>query len=89
MSDCRFGVSPVNYPDPDPDKVCMFVYVGVLRPSPQRDLQFQRRFFCQQKRLKNDTKTVHKRRFLKRHCHFSKRLGVWPMILQQGLPFKR
>ena len=21
MSDCRFGVSPVNYPDPDPD-VC-------------------------------------------------------------------
>ena len=21
MSDCRFGVSPVNYPDPDPDKV--------------------------------------------------------------------
>ena len=21
MSDCRFGVSPVNYPDPDPDPV--------------------------------------------------------------------
>ena len=21
MSDCRFGVSPVNYPDPDPDQV--------------------------------------------------------------------
>ena len=21
MSDCRFGVSPVNYPDPDPDRV--------------------------------------------------------------------
>ena len=20
MSDCRFGVSPVNYPDPDPDR---------------------------------------------------------------------
>ena len=19
MSDCRYGVSPVNYPDPDPD----------------------------------------------------------------------
>ena len=19
MSDCRFGVSPINYPDPDPD----------------------------------------------------------------------
>ena len=23
MSDCRFDVSPVNYPDPDPD--CVFV----------------------------------------------------------------
>ena len=21
MNDCRFGVSPVNYPDPDPDRV--------------------------------------------------------------------
>ena len=21
MSDCRFGVSPVNYPDPDPDVI--------------------------------------------------------------------
>ena len=20
MSDCRFGVSPVNYPDPDPER---------------------------------------------------------------------
>ena len=20
MSDCRFGVSPVNYPDPDPEQ---------------------------------------------------------------------
>ena len=20
MSDCRYGVSPVNYPDPDPDR---------------------------------------------------------------------
>ena len=45
--------------------------------------------FFQRKRLKNDTKTVHKRRFLKRRCRFSKRLGVWPMKLQQGLPFKR
>ena len=24
MSDCRFGVSPVNYPDPDPDRVVNF-----------------------------------------------------------------
>ena len=23
MSDCRFGVSPVNYPDPDPDFSCL------------------------------------------------------------------
>ena len=22
MSDCRFGVSPVNYPDPDPEDNC-------------------------------------------------------------------
>ena len=22
MSDCRFGVSPVNYPDPDPEQFC-------------------------------------------------------------------
>ena len=34
MSDCRFGVSPVNYPDPDPDiklalGVC-FVYISLL-----------------------------------------------------------
>ena len=21
MSDCRFGISPVNYPDPDPERV--------------------------------------------------------------------
>ena len=23
MSDCRFGVSPVNYPDPDPDSLAL------------------------------------------------------------------
>ena len=38
-------------------------------------------FFFQRKRLKNDTKTVHKRRVLKRHCRFLKRLGIWPMKL--------
>ena len=29
MSDCRFGVSPVNYPDPDPDQsfICYLVYL--------------------------------------------------------------
>ena len=26
MSDCRFGVSPVNYPDPDPDSTIVFIY---------------------------------------------------------------
>ena len=29
MSDCRYGVSPVNYPDPDPD------------PEPKTNLQAQ------------------------------------------------
>ena len=24
MNDCRFGVSPVNYPDPDPDPELFF-----------------------------------------------------------------
>ena len=24
MSDCRFGVSPVNYPGPDPDRVLKY-----------------------------------------------------------------
>ena len=27
MSDCRFGVSPVNYPDPDPDPIDVSVLV--------------------------------------------------------------
>ena len=27
MSDCRFGVSPVNYPDPDPDHIDMTIDV--------------------------------------------------------------
>ena len=27
MSDCRFGVSPVNYPDPDPDPDCLVKYI--------------------------------------------------------------
>ena len=27
MSDCRLGVSPVNYPDPDPDPlILIFLY---------------------------------------------------------------
>ena len=31
MSDCRFGVSPVNYPDPD--SVPIYDALVVLRPS--------------------------------------------------------
>ena len=26
MSDCRFGVSPVNYPDPDPEPFLIYRY---------------------------------------------------------------
>ena len=26
MSDCRFGVSPVNYPDPDPEESVAFLF---------------------------------------------------------------
>ena len=26
MSDCRFGVSPVNYPDPDPELLSVYVF---------------------------------------------------------------
>ena len=30
MSDCRFGVSPVNYPDPDPDPAsCVKMYAEI------------------------------------------------------------
>ena len=30
MSDCRFGVSPVNYPDPDPDPHCYLFLLSVF-----------------------------------------------------------
>ena len=26
MSDCRFGVSPVNYPDPDQKELCLLIH---------------------------------------------------------------
>ena len=29
MSDCRFGVSPVNYPDPDPEGEGEHIVFGV------------------------------------------------------------
>ena len=31
MSECRFGVSPVNYPDPDPDRAAKKVKSGIQR----------------------------------------------------------
>ena len=33
MSDCRFGVSPVNYPDPDPDPGTgvVFIYSNISK----------------------------------------------------------
>ena len=37
MSDCRYGVSPVNYPDPDPDarpKSCSVCYDTLIRCEP-------------------------------------------------------
>ena len=32
MSDCRFGVSPVNYPDPDPDHLThpLHLFMGAI-----------------------------------------------------------
>ena len=27
MNDCRFGVSPVNYPDPDPDESLLKFFI--------------------------------------------------------------
>ena len=29
MSDCRFGVSPVNYPDPDPEVYSIFSIINL------------------------------------------------------------
>ena len=37
MSDCRFGVSPVNYPDPDPDLLVLTMF-GVI-PFPFHSLK--------------------------------------------------
>ena len=36
MSDCRYGVSPVNYPDPDPDPVAhvtVFMFFSTVYQS--------------------------------------------------------
>ena len=36
VSDCRFGISPVNYPDPDPERPSQqfFSHVGTEPPLP-------------------------------------------------------
>ena len=34
MSDCRFGVSPVNYPDPDPvAQTNVWSHLATMRPA--------------------------------------------------------
>ena len=33
MSDCRFGVSPVNYPDPDLDVTKSVIFIRCHRPD--------------------------------------------------------
>ena len=40
MSDCRFGVSPVNYPDPDPDPDTQHA----LRPFIDSEINHKRHF---------------------------------------------
>ena len=37
MSDCRFGVSPVNYPDPDPDPMSL-MKVNPIRGQKQMNI---------------------------------------------------
>ena len=37
MSDCRFGVLPVNYPDPDPDPHLCFTIVFICDLFVSRD----------------------------------------------------
>ena len=37
MSDCRFGVSPVNYPDPDPDPDVQHILTKLL-PNESLDI---------------------------------------------------
>ena len=46
MSDCRFGVSPVNYPDPDPDQ-------GSLEEITPYATSLRRRFFVYHHEVKH------------------------------------
>ena len=40
MSDCRFGVSPVNYPDPDPGRTVQLAFRGHRFGPKSIDLSF-------------------------------------------------
>ena len=60
---------------------CMYLYLNVV----QTNVYSGNADFLS---TTNEMKTVHKCRFLKRRCHFSKRLIVWPMEIQQVLPLK-
>ena len=47
MNDCRFGVSPVNYPDPDPDPVCVFMYLRYCKlRKEQESCKFNPLAYC-------------------------------------------
>ena len=37
MSDCRFGVSPVNYSDPDPGTPFFYDFIHVYSPGAEAD----------------------------------------------------
>ena len=45
MSDCRFGVSPVNYPDPDPEPLAclkiLLIYFGYFQDYEQGRLSLE------------------------------------------------
>ena len=58
MSDCRFGVSPVNYPDPDPGKFSLCVdRVPATECSTKHHL-----FSGLSQRQEADTAVVHKKK---------------------------
>ena len=69
----KFWISIYNHAKHESKK---YIYRKVqgMPQSQQKLIQWQRRSFCQRKRLKNDTKTAHKRRFWNAFCKFLLRL---------------